>query len=91
MFSSEAVFFVQFSTIFKNGDSKILKDLANHKDMIICKPDKGRRVVVLDKSTYLLKMSQIISDACKFEAIYVPLDKYTRTIKDIVNNFLHKI
>ena len=64
-----------FSTIVNNGDFKILKDLANHKDIIICKPDKGRGIVVLDKSTYLLKMTQIVSDALKFGAIDVPLDK----------------
>ena len=54
-----------------------MKDLANHKDIIISKPDKGRGIVVQDKSTYLLKMTQIVFDGLKFEAIDVPLDIIT--------------
>ena len=36
--------------LFTQTDMNILKNLKNNKDIIICKPDKGRGVVILDKT-----------------------------------------
>ena len=46
-----------------------LKDLRRNEDIIISKPDKGNGVVILDKSDYVEKMNDILSQADKFVCI----------------------
>ena len=53
--------------IFNETDINILKNLKRNKDLIICKPDKGRGVVILDKDTYVDKMNLILSDFRSFK------------------------
>ena len=48
---------------------KILKTLAQRKDLIILKPDKGNGVVLWNKSDYVKKMNIILSDGTKFETV----------------------
>ena len=55
------------------------------------KPDKGRGVVIVDKSTYLQSMTTILSDATKFQEITEPIRKYTLKIEDKINRFLAKL
>ena len=43
-----------------------LKNLRTDKSLIICKPDKGNVVAVLNKSDYVSKMHQILKDQTKF-------------------------
>ena len=80
-----------FSAVFKSDDMKLLKNLAKNAKIIVCRPDKGRGVVIVDKETYIDKMTQLISDSSKFENITLSIEKYTRKIEDKVNNFLRKI
>ena len=40
--------------------------LFQNKDIVICKPDKGSGVVVLNKADYEWKMLQILNDDTKF-------------------------
>ena len=77
--------------MFSQKDNKSLKSLSRNKDLVVCKPDKGRGVVIHDKPTYVLKMTELISDSIKFEIITDTIDRYTRRMKDKLNNFLHKI
>ena len=55
------------------------------------RPDKGRGVVILDKTVYVRKMEQIISDPQKFLEITEPIFKFTLRIEDKINNFLRKL
>ena len=57
----------------------------------MCKPDKGRGVVLLDKAIYLIKIPELNSDRTKFETISDAPDKYIRKMEDKLNNFLCKI
>ena len=54
-------------------------------------PDKGRGVVILDKATYVLEMTELISDRNKFEIITDRIDRYTRKMEDKLNNFFREI
>eukprot|EP00794_Sanderia_malayensis_P002790 gene2790-3229_t len=43
------------------------------KDIIICKPDKGNGVVILNKTDYLDKINCILSDSTKFKKLDVDI------------------
>ena len=68
-----------------------LKKLGANQDIVVCKPDKGRGVVILDKIPYIDKMLLLISDRSKFEPIYESIQKFTLKIEDKVNYFLRKL
>ena len=72
-------------------DIRQLKELASNKELIVCKPDKGRGIVLLDRLTYINKITEIIYDATKFELLSVEIEKYTTKIDDKINNFLRKL
>ena len=55
------------------------------------RPDKGRGVVILDKSVYLERMEELISDPGKFLEISEPIFKFTLRIEDKINNYLRKL
>jgi len=80
-----------FSSIFSRSDILELKKLGSNRDIVVCKPDKGNGVVVLDKSKYLTSMHSILSDTSKFSAVTVPAAKFTRKIEDKINNTLRKL
>ena len=43
-----------------------ITDLRNDDSVIITKPDKGNRIVIVNKLDYLNKMKQLVSDETKF-------------------------
>ena len=45
---------------------RVLRNLTKNKDIVITKPDKGNRVVILDQKLYNKTIEEIISDNCKF-------------------------
>ena len=47
-----------FSYIFNRGDIANLRYMSRNKDIIICKPDKGSGVVIIDKCAYVNKMKE---------------------------------
>ena len=51
-----------FSAIIKKNDVRSLRQLAKNKDIIITKPDKGRGVVIVNKTDYINSMETIIQD-----------------------------
>ncbi|CAF1328088.1 unnamed protein product [Didymodactylos carnosus] len=60
------------------GDYKdVLKSLSNVKSVVICKPDKGRAVVILDRSEYIEKMSDIVNPSILTCHSHVQYDKET--------------
>ena len=48
---------------------RILKKLANSKDIVILRPDKGSGTVILNKDEYIKKLSDIIRDTSKFKIL----------------------
>ena len=70
--------FKVFSAVFSRQDVLELKKLASNKDVVVCKPDKGRGVVLLDKCTYIESMTKLIADRTKFEPITLSVQKYTK-------------
>ena len=51
------------ATLEKHG---ILKRLRQNKNIVICKPDKGNGVKILDRTMYESKMLELLSDTNKF-------------------------
>ena len=47
----------------------ILRNHTKNKDIVIMKPDKGNRVVILDRKLYNNAIQEIISDTSKFEKL----------------------
>lgn len=60
--------------------TKALRALRRNDDIVICRPDKGRATVVLDKADYVEKMNTILRDETKFEMIG-PVREHDRTFK----------
>ena len=54
--------FKNFSAIISKSDLTLLRNFAKDKNIVVCKPDKGKVTVILDKNTYVEKMTNIISD-----------------------------
>ena len=73
-------------TLKKHG---ILKKLRDNKNIIICRPDKGNGVVIIDKSIYIRKMLELLNDSSKFRKINEDptrkregqLQRFLRTLK----------
>ena len=74
---------------FKKEDFQILKQLSQRKDIIVCRPDKGKGTVLLNHEDYVTKMNVVLSDQTKFTEIGQPEfsiifrleDKINRTVK----------
>ena len=64
-----------------------MKNLRNNDAIIIQRPDKGGGVVVLDKSNYVAKLTDLISDATKFSPC---ASDPTSTIKSKLNDIAKK-
>ena len=75
-----------FSSVFSKADISALKEWATDKSIIVTKPDKGRGVVILDKSKYVEKMSSVLADRSKFRLVSESVDK-----PSLLNGSLHKI
>ena len=54
---------------------KVLHNLRKQKHSVIQKADKGNTVVITEKSAYINKMKEIVSDTTKFEQINSEEDK----------------
>ena len=48
---------------------RVLRNLGKNKDVVITKPDKGNRVVILDQKLYNNAIEEIISDTSKFKKL----------------------
>ena len=68
----------------------LLKSLSSKENLIICRPDKGNGIVLLNKSDYVEKMNNILHDRAKF--VPVTSDPYAYILKheDKVNRVLRK-
>ena len=68
-----------------------LTKLSHNKNVVVCKPDNGRGVVLLDRSRYLLSKRNIIGDTSKFVPIFDNARKFSLRIEDKIKNFLRKL
>ena len=57
-----------------------MKSLRSNKDILITKPDKGSRVVILNGTDYIAKMEIILCDSKKFICLG-PVEEYDNTAK----------
>ena len=80
-----------FSPVFTRHDVNLLKEFAADKSIVVTKPDKGRGVVILDKTSYIDKVKSILSDATKFHLINEPVLKTIRQVEDKVNRIISKL
>ena len=80
-----------WSDIFKSSYIKLLRKLAANKDVVVCKPDKGRGVVIVDRSDYIHSLENIISDESKFKKIDEPIQSYCDRVEGSINNFLRSL
>ena len=76
---------------FKKDDLQTLKQLSKNEKLVICRPDKGRGVVILNKSDYISKMNNILSDSSKFVKVNEPLQKVAFRTEDKLNRLLNKL
>jgi hypothetical protein len=61
-----------------------LSELRKDKEIIICRPDKGRGVVIMNRDDYVSKMDEILNDDSKFKEITAKEDPAIR-LERIVN------
>ena len=76
---------------FKKDDRDLLKSLGRRKDLVICKPDKGNGVVLLNKDDYINKMNEILSDQGKFCSTSESPFKIIFRLEDRINRFLKQL
>ena len=79
-----------FVNIISKSDLTLLRNFAKDKNIVVCKPDKGRATVILDKNIYVEKMTNI-SDTSKFVEIKDSITAYTLKIVDKINRFLRNL
>ena len=66
----------------------ILTKLKNNKDLVICKPDKGNGVVILERSKYDEAIQKLIDDPEKFEQLN---EDPTQKREESLQRFLRKL
>ena len=78
-----------FSPIFNMSDIQLLRSLGKDNSLVICSPDKGKGVVILNKASYISKMQQILADGSKFlELTYENMFTLVLKLEDKINRFL---
>ena len=68
-----------------------LRELRSSKDIIVTKPDKGKAAVILDRSDYISKMNNILSDTQNFKLVTVDLYKYILRLEDRNNRIVDSL
>ena len=79
------------SPIFSEKDIKLLKEFSKDESIIVCKPDKGRGIVILDRTEYEQKMHDLLQDSTKFKSITDDVSKIIFRQEDSINNFLRNL
>ena len=79
------------SVVFNKGDLDLLKELGKDKSIVISKPDKGKGVVIMDKSDYVQKMEGILDDQNRFRVIKGDLFNVIVKLEDKLNRMLRSI
>ena len=79
--------------IFSHNDLAVLEKFSSDKSIVISKPDKGRGVVILDRTAYIEKMEAIVGDnsVTKFSLVREPMMKTIGQVEDRINRLLSKL
>ena len=72
-------------------DIATLKALSSNKNIVFLKPDKGNGVVIINKSEYIEKMNNILSDNTKFKGIDRDIFKLIISLEDKITRFLRHL
>ena len=81
-----------FSPLFNLSDFHILKSLQSDSSIIITKPDKGRGVVILDKTDYTNKMLLLLSDTSKYKILpHTDVLRHIISIEDRLNRLTRSL
>ena len=77
-------------------DMTVLQRLRSNKDIIICQPDKGNAVVIINKCDYISKIEAILSDKTKFEINSIEINsinllKLTVSLENKIYRYLCEI
>lgn len=78
-------------SVFGKDKVKILNELKTDTNIVITKPDKGRGVVLLNKSDYVGKLSNLLSDRSKFLELNIDPFTYILKLEDKLNRVLRRI
>ena len=73
---------------------KVLRDVSSRENIIIQKTDKGNSVIILNKSDYLKRIKEILSDIDKFKKLNVKAGKELNCLlqhEDKLVNFLKHV
>lgn len=76
-------------TVLPREHLQALRDLRSNKDLIICKPDKGNSVVLLDRSDYVSKVDSVLSDGRKFSFDNSNKDRTASIEMDVTRQIKH--
>ncbi|XP_024879013.1 uncharacterized protein LOC112459226 [Temnothorax curvispinosus] len=61
------------------------------KPNLVTKVDKGQVIVIMDKSTYLSQMTELLSDSFTYKKVNKnPINRITTKIKDLIKNWYDK-
>ena len=77
--------------MFSPKDIELLKNFGKNRDIIVCKTDKGRGVVVMNKTDYISSMTKIITNSSKFVQIEDEIKKVVRSTENKINKFLGEL
>ncbi|XP_042893334.1 uncharacterized protein LOC122267343 [Penaeus japonicus] len=69
----------------------LLKKLREDNDLIITKPDKGRGIVLLNRTEYDSKVKAILDDRTKFKLLKTNIASHILKLEDKLNRFLRNI
>ena len=78
-------------SFFSKDKLNTLRTLRKDENIIISKPDKGRGVVILDKTVYIDKVLSILSDSSKFLKLQVDPLPYIIKLEDKLNRLLRSL
>ena len=79
---------MQLTELFSVFDN--LDNVRKNPDILICKPDKRRGIVLLDKDDYVTKMNTILNDETKFRKMPNEKDRIP-TIEKYLSKVLSRI
>ncbi|XP_069977670.1 uncharacterized protein [Penaeus vannamei] len=71
--------------------ANVLQNLKDDDSIVITRPDKGKGIVILNKTDYCNKISNILADSSKFKLLNVDLSSHLLKLEDKLNRLLRPI
>lgn len=68
--------------------TNVLQNLKYDENVIITRPNKGKGIDILNKTTYCYRISNILSDLSKLKFLNVDLSSYLIKLEDKLNRIL---